>query len=424
MKIIAILLLLLISTVPTLSQSISTDANGKSVLLGGKGGTAGLDLQRGVFNVNYCFIPKSLLQSTNPLFGLSYTGSNRGGMTDLIQRGSTSINTNLRLYIGFTTSNAIGARYKDPEGFRNRLTAKLKELDSLIKQIKTDSSHILAAKQTFSSLYGSFTDEIIKAYKKYYPNPKEIEKEIWKIYKTSKERDNLSLYYDIRTYIKEHVNAPLISLKQYETEKTLIKEQLSSPSAYFRHYSETAIFFSGGLNSFRFTTVNRLTNNAIITNGINKNHFAGMLGINHRLGRNWFLGYGFGFEVHDNFEALQKANYDTLTVTQNGVKSFSNTIFGYSGNYTTIGSTPFLFQASFITHFKEIGKVIYTPLYFSLGKRRQYGTSASIVFKNNLSFGISIEELILTNELAPRGAERYLSFGFHLRYILNDFDID
>lgn len=423
MKRLSILLFLFISSHIVLSQSISTDASGKSVVLGGAGGSGGLDFQRAMFNVNYCFISPSLVQETKPLLGFSYTGSNRSGMTDFLKNGTTSISSNLRVHIGFTTSNAIGKRFTDPTGYKNQLTNRLNELDSLMKPIKADSSYIIKAKQTFPAIYGDFANEIIKAYRMYYPDPQAIKTEIWRAFKQSKHKENLTLYYQIKEYIKNQVNEPLKKLKYYEEEKQLIKEQLSGSVSLPLNYSEFTVFFSGGLNSMGFNSINRLPNNNTLTQAINKNHFVGMLGVNHRFGKNWYLGYGLGFEVQDNFEALERVSIDSVVNTQGGMKSVKNTIYGFSGNYTTVYSNPFLLQLSFLTNHNDIGTIIYTPIYLSLGKRTQYGTSASLVLKNNTSFGINVEELVLSDALTQKGAKRYLSFGFNVKYVLNDFKI-
>lgn len=423
MRYFTVLLLLLFNSLCILSQSISTDANGKSVLLGGTGGSAGLDFQRAVFNANYCFNPKNRFQETSPLFGFSYTGSNKGGMTDLFQNGTSSLSSTLRICIGFTTSNTIGERFKDPKGYKNQLAVRTQVLDSLIKQIKTDSSYIVAAKQTFWLTDGGFANEVIKIYRKHYPYPKEIADEIWKIYNKSNKRESLDLYYDVKKYILSQVTEPLNRLKQYEIEKEQIKKQLETSISLPRNYYETTYFFSGGVNNFRFNSISRLTNNKIQIEKTGANNFVGMLGINHRFGKNWFLGYGLGFEVHDNFETLQRENYNSVTVSQGGITTVSNTIYGYSGNYISLGSTPFLLQLSFLTNEKDIGTIIYTPVYLSLGQRSQYGSSAAIVLKNNTSLGINIEELILSDKLTNKGTVRYLSFGFNFRYVLNDFRI-
>lgn len=423
MKFLSFILFLLVCSQIVLSQSITTDANGNSVLLGGSGGSAGLDFQRAVFNVNYCFLPQNLLQKTKPLLGFNYTGSNRGGMTDLLKNDITSLSSDIRVHIGVTTSNAIGRRFTDPVGYKSYLVSRLNELDSLIKTIKTDSGYVIIAKQYFPSFYGNFADEVIKAYRKYFPDNQAIKTEIWRLYKQSKDKESLALNYQIKEYVKNNVDEPLKRLKRYEDEKQLIKEQLNNSVTLPQNYSEFTFFFSGGVKSMRFNSINRLTNNNIFVQSINKNQFVGMLGVNHRFDKNWYLGYGLGFEVQDNFETLEPVSVDSVITSPNSLKTLNNKIYGYKGNYTSVYSNPFLLQLSFLRNHNDFGTLIFTPIYLSLGKRTHYGTSASIVLKNNTSFGINIEEIVLSNDLTKKGVQRYLSLGFNAKYVLNDFKV-
>jgi hypothetical protein len=423
---VAILMLTCYGYLHTINaQTLSTDATGKSVIIS-RGGSVGVDFQRAVFNTNYMFSPNSMYNKTSPLLGFSLTGGNRNGMTDVLKNGITAGSIDLRAYIGFSAANEYPSKYEGLGVYAKKLKDEKSRIELELAMLAADSAYKTQARLLFYGKYARYTDSVIKIYERYFPVTADIKRELIRLVQRSGGVDNLDFEYTMRQYIRS-VLSSAAGYKAREQKLLQVKHQLADTNRLPKTFVRTSVYFSGGFSSFQFTQISfiKTNTNAYRMQMANKphEHFAGIIGINHQFGASWFLGYGLGMEFHDNFEQLKQLKVDSTWALQTGQSSFATSYTGYTGNYSGQSSVPFLFQLTYVGHITNFGSVIFTPLYASLGKRKQVGASASLVMKNRFSFGVNIEQLVITNALTGIKDQKLLSFGFRLQYFLTNFNL-
>jgi hypothetical protein len=426
MKLFFIALVLQCSVTSLLNaQALGTDASGKSVLVS-EGGAAGVDFQRAVFNANYTFFSNSDYSKTTPFVGFNLSGGNRAGITDALKNGITARSIDLRLHAGFAVSNEYKAKYKGITQYTLFLKDERSKIEQEMAAIASDSSYVSKAKLLFYGKYAAYADSVIKIYKWYFPNADDIKTHLMLLVKRFDFADALDFEYTLRQYIAS-TKGNAHGYTARKAKLAVLNEQLADTGRLPKTFIRTSVFVSGGFKSFQFNEISFLKKSATDSSLVvtNTPHQQGqtMMGVNHQFGPNWFLGYGFAIETHDNFEYLQRLNVDS-TWAYGTQKMLTKSYTGYWGKYFSQTSVPFLFQLTYAGAVKNLGTVIFTPLYASLGLRKQYGTSLSLLMKNRLCLGLNIEQLVLSKKLSrAANDQKYLSFGFQLRYVLADFDL-
>lgn len=404
------------------SQALSADAAGRSVILA-PGGSAGVDLQRGMFNANYTFFSSSLYSKTTPVTGFSFTGGNRAGMTDILKNGVTASTIELRLHGGVSISNEFAGKYNRNDVYVKNLNTSRSELEDEMRRIQNDTTYKVSARKIFVPFPAEYVDTIINIYDKYFPSEDLINKGLMQFLARYKGPKNAEMEYAVKSFV-EDVNYLLTIYADRGKMLVAVQKQLADTARIPKEFVRTTFFASGGFQDIRYTDISFLrrgTDSFVVTSQKVNTYFTGMVGINHQFGKNWFIGYGIGTETHDNFENLQRYEIDTGRSFQGSQARISQKTTGYQGAFIQKQSLPFLFQFTYVKEIGDGGRVIFTPLYLSAGKRVRYGASAALVMKNRISLGINVEKLELTSTLTNTETVGYTTFGFNIRYLLLDF---